>query len=247
MNQNKTNILIITGNSESQKTIISAISNQNDLQIIGVENDEVVAIIKVEKLKPDVLVIDIQLPGIDGIELAPMVHRRSPSTSIIMISDKDDNDYANIAVKAGISGFLLRKTDLDKLIPVIKIVSLGGHFISSSIIKRSLETIMLMRQFSGKIMDKIMEIKNGSVNNANGSLSFSVLEHNIITDISKGFSDKEIAEHLNYSVGAIRNSMVVIKRKLNFKNRIQIVAFSLIYGVICPDITNRQFHANPVK
>jgi len=217
---NTTSVLITANNNEDFKYIHNALNSQNDLNIIGVENDETNTIIKSERLKPDVLIFDLVPSGIDGVELATIIHRRSPSTGIIMMCDIDENDYAGKALKAGILGYLLRKADMNKILPAVKIVSLGGYYISASIALKAINTLTIMKRFPGQF-----EIKNKYP-------VFSSTERNIVEYIVQGFSDNEIAGNLNLSAGTIRNYITVIKRKTKQKNRIQAIIFSLIHGLI---------------
>jgi DNA-binding NarL/FixJ family response regulator len=209
----KTTILVTTQNEEDRDFFISALSVHDDLEIVAIEKDEAGAVIKSGQFKPDILIFDICLPGIDGVEIAPLVHRRSPATSIILISDKDENAYAGKALRAGISGFMLKNADMNKLLPVVRIVGLGGYFISTSVTRRAIE-------------------KKTEVKQLFSIPSFSSSERNIIIEIARGFSDKEIAEHLNYSTGTIKNCVTAIKRKTRLKNRVQIALYSFVCGVV---------------
>lgn len=194
-------------------------SAQNDFHIAGIEKDETGAIIKSERLQPDILILDIQPQGMSGEELAPIIHRRSPSTVIIMLSDRDDEYYARLAIKAGISGYLLKEKDTDLLASVVKIVLSGGYYISASIMNRFINKTTFTNQFYGQKTEKNYTF-------------FSPAERNIVTDLAQGYSDTEIAKHLNFSKGTIKNYLVAIKHKIKLKNRIQIVVFSLIFGLI---------------
>jgi DNA-binding NarL/FixJ family response regulator len=223
---NTTSILITANDSEDFKCIHNALNSQNDLNIIGVESDESNTIIKSERLKPDVLIFDLIPSGIDGVELAPIIHRRSPSTGIIMMCDIDENDYAGKALRAGILGYLLRKDDMNKILPAVKIVSLGGYYISASILLKALNTITLVKRFPGRFLEI-----------GDNYPVFSSTERNIIEYIVQGFSDDEIAFLLNLSAGTVRNYMAVIKRKTKQKNRIQAVLFSIIHGLVSMERT----------
>jgi len=238
---NITSILIASNNNEDFQCILSSLNRQKGFNIIGVENDETNTIIKSERLKPDVLILDLLKSAIDGAELAPIIHRRSPDTAIIMICDKDENEYALKALRAGILGYLLRNEDMNKIIPAVKIVSMGGYFINASIIAKAINAITLINQFPGQF-SKIKEKYP----------VFSSTERSIIEYIAKGFSDAEIACYLHLSTGTIRNYMVAIKHKTKMKNRVQTVVFSLINGLISLerlDICkiNRQFVNNAIQ
>jgi len=213
------NIFVASGNDENCKRILNTLSNQSDFRITGVEKDEAGTIIKSAQLKPDVIVLDLQPPGMSGEELAPIIHRRSPSTAIIMLCDKDEDNYACVALKAGISGFLLKDVDTDKLAPVVKIVSSGGYYISASIITRVFSDLMLKKKLPEQPYNNLGRF-------------YTTTERAIITDIARGISDEEIANHLNYNIGTIRNCLTNIRRKTKLKDRVHIVIFSLIHGLI---------------
>jgi DNA-binding NarL/FixJ family response regulator len=251
-------ILVTASHDEDRAYIIAALSSQDDFSIAGIEKDEVGAIIKTERLKPDVLILDLQMPGISADELAPIIHRRSPLTAIIMLCNRDEDYYAGLALKSGISGFLLKDVDTDKLVPIVKIVSSGEYFISASIIIRVFNTVTFNKQLPEQARQRHCPL-------------FSPTERGIITDIARGFSDEEIARHLNYSIGSIRNCLTALKRKIKLKNRMQIVIFSLFHGLInidqlgswltnpwenkpdaekeksCPKNSDRQFYDNTIQ
>jgi len=216
---NAKSILITSNDNKGFKCILDSINNQTGLNIIGIENDETNTIIKSERLKPDVLILDLLQPVIDGAELAPIIHRRSPDTAIIMICDKDENEYAEKALRAGILGYLLKDADMDKILHAVKIVSLGGYYISASIINRFINTSAITGQFYEQETEQ-------------NYMLFSHAERSIVTDLARGYSDTEIANHLHFSKGTIKNYLVAIKNKLKLKNRIQIVVFSLLFGLI---------------
>jgi DNA-binding NarL/FixJ family response regulator len=211
-------ILVISGDDKRRNIIISLLSNYDGFLIVGIGKDEFNTLIKSEQLKPDILILDL-LSGNDELKLAHLVRRRSPYTSIIMMSDRDEVDYAAKALRIGISGFLLRESDINNLIPVIKIVNSGVYYVSPSIIKRTLEIITLIKQFPGQIFEI-----------GEKDLLLSPVERSIITYFAQGFSIKEIAKYMNYNTGTIRNCLTSIKRKTKLKTGMQILIFSLVYG-----------------
>jgi len=110
---------------------------------------------------------------------------------------------------------------MNKILPVVKIVSMGGYYINASIMLKAINKMRLMNQFPGQFLE-----------NKEKPPVFSSTEQNIVECVAKGFSDDKIASYLNLSTGTIRNYMAVIKKKTKQKNRTQVVIFSLVHGLI---------------
>jgi len=217
--ENSISILIASRNEESRKGIIASLANLNDFIISDVINDETDAIIKTDRLKPNVIILDLQLSAEYGANIVRIIRRRSPSTAIVILCDKKDDDFICSAFKSGISGLLLKDEDMYKFELIVKLILSGGKYVSVSVIERMFNTISLVNQFPGQFMEVNHPI-------------FSPAERCIITDLAKGFSDDEIADDLHLSKGSIRNIITAIRRKTKMKSRIGIVVFSLVYGLI---------------
>jgi len=215
----KTTISIFVASTDDEycKYILAILSEEDDFRIAGVGKDEASAIINSDSLKPDVLILDLQQQGLGGEELAPIIHRRSPHTAIVMLCDKDEANYAGHALKSGVAGFLLKEKDMDKLVPVIKIVCSGGCYISEPILNRAFNAVT----FPGHAMGQ-----------TTGCQILSPAERGIVADIAQGLSDEQIASHLHLGIGTVKNCVTAIKRKTKLNTRVQIVVYSLVYGLI---------------
>jgi len=218
-------ILIASRYDEDQKSIVNILTMQKDFCITGIEKDETGVIIKAERLKPNVLILDLQLSEIDGPDLVRIIHRRSPSTAIIILYENNiintrfyhDEYHLSHAYRTGIFGFLVKEKINTELVPVVKLVSLGGYYFNEPIKEKvfnSIPNYFLMQE----------KLKN--------QIAFTPVERSIITDIINGISDTQIAKRLNYSIGTIKNCLTSLKRKVKLKNRTQIAVFSLIHGHI---------------
>ena len=217
-------ILVASCNEEDQENILTALSEQMNFLIIGTVNDESGVIIKTEFFKPDILILDLMLSEINGLDLVRIIRRRSPSTAIIILNDKDNQEniyqsYAILAVMAGISGFLIKKLDIDKLAYIVKIIFMGGNYINPSITYGIFSKSVFKSQFPDNT----------------GDLDISPTERSIITLLANGLSDSKIAEKLNYSMGTIRNCITNLRHKIKIKSRIEIVVYSLLSGLIRPE------------
>jgi len=216
---NPVSILVASKQNNDCKQILDILSSQNDFRVTGIEKDETGAIIRTGQLNPNVLVLDIQPLQIDSDKLIPIIHRGSPSTAIIIFYNISEENHAARAIRAGASGILLKEKDMDKLVPAIEIISLGGYHISAPIIIAHFKTDAYVNNSLKHITQK-------------NNIIFSPAEQSVIADLAKGYSDKEIAKRLNYSEGTIKNSIAAIKRRTRLKNRIQIVVYAISNGII---------------
>ena len=214
----KINVLIASRYDEDKKCILAALED-HEFFIVGIEKDEAGIIIKSEQLKPDVLILDMQLSMINYPQLIRIIRRRSPSTAIIILTETDEDRFVFLTINAGVSGFLLKEEDINKLVLVVKIVYLGGCYINTSITSRVFKEVSTLNYFHKQAAE-------------HNHMVFSSVERGILTALANGMSDNQIAKHLNYSEGSIKNILTEIKRRTKFKNRIQIVANALLFGLI---------------
>ena len=208
-------IVIICEKQEEQERIVRLLSAYEDLQIVHTGKDGYDALISAEHLRPDIIIMDMHMLSISAAELAPMIKRRSPLTTIIAFSSHEGEDYARLAVRAEISGYLLKEVDMSILPNTIRIVSHGGCYISKSIIKRVFNAVP----------DKIPKTSKKGKNHI--TMNFSSIERRIFAGIAQGDSDGEIAKNLHLSPGTVRNYMSVAKRRTGLKNRTQLVLHAL--------------------
>ncbi|MDR0583023.1 MAG: response regulator transcription factor [Treponema sp.] len=218
-------IVIICEKKEEQEQIIQLLSAYKDLRIVSAGKDGYDALISAEHLQPDIIIMDMHMSGINAPELTPMIKRKSPLTTLIALSSHEGAEYACMAIKAGISGYLLKEADMDILPNTISIISHGGCYISKSII----------RQVFNAVPDKIPETSKKGRGYATSN--FSSTERCIFTGIAQGYSDEEIADNLHISPGTVRNYMSMAKRRTGLKNRTQLVLEALMCEMIhLPDI-----------
>ena len=211
-------ILIASRFDDDLKHVLSALSGQMDFFIAGAEKDETGIIIASERIKPDIVILDMQLSNKNGIDLIRIIHRRAPSAGIIIIGD--DNDYyENYMFKTEISGFLIKNIDYDKLASIVKIISMGGMYVSKSINIKIMNSASFMNKFPSQTENQKY-------------LSFTAAERSVVMGVAEGYSDRIIAKHLNYSLKTVKKHLTSIKQKTKQENRMQIVIFSLIKGLI---------------
>lgn len=187
----------------SLKTIIEA---DPGITVAGVGHNGREAIDLYEGLQPDILLIDIRMEPMTGLEAAGAVLRRHPQARIIFLTTFADDEYIIQALKLGAKGYLL-KQDFEKIVPSLKAVFAGQSV------------------FGEDIVTKIPAFIQAGSNPDLSGCGLSPKEIEIVERIAEGLSNKEIAGRLYLSEGTVRNSISVILEKLQLRGRTQIAVF----------------------
>ncbi|MDR0669895.1 MAG: response regulator transcription factor [Treponema sp.] len=197
-----------------------------DISIIGTALDCYRVLQLVVSEQPDIVLIDYCLDNIKGWDLIPVIKRKSPATSIIVISPYDDEDHAWGAMHRGASGYLIREFDMDILASAIHMVHTGGCYVSHRIVGRVLPKFHQYQQHRQE---------DGSARKNSGHReiisNFSRTEWQIIELIGKGKTTKEVAEILNLKTGTVRNYISRLIHKTGGRSRAQMVFSALSCGL----------------
>jgi DNA-binding NarL/FixJ family response regulator len=164
------------------------------------------------ELKPDVMVIDLSMPGMGGLEAIRRILMRHEKAKILVLSMHEDLSFANQALKLGAKGYLTKNTLADDLVKSIQTVSKGDVFLSDEIAKK-----MAMQSISGN-QDPIHEL--------------SAREFEIFRLLAEGFEIDAIAGTLNISSKTVSNYQTMIKQKLNINSPVELIRYAIKAGVI---------------
>jgi DNA-binding NarL/FixJ family response regulator len=220
-------IAIIDSQEEYRKELYSILNCQDDFEIIGLGKDGYEAVRLVDSSKPDVILLNIDLPCADGIKTASLIKVRSPSTAIIVFSDVDDCRYIFKAFHNGVSCYLSRKTTPDFLSQSIRTVYFGGSLIAPEF------TDGTSRVFSS-LADYIPAYQNKPARQGERPhlpKNVSNTELLVIGCVGKGLANREIAEELELREGTVRNYISSLLQKTGLRDRTQLAIFSLKHGL----------------
>ena len=171
--------------------------------------------------RPDVALMDIRMPGMDGVEGTRLMKERFPQTKVIVLTTFDDDEYVFGALKYGASGYLLKGSSLSELSKAIQIAYGGGAMINPDIATKVIRQFSQMAKNSACVQvddAATKEIKNN--------------EWEIIRTVGRGMSNKEIARELCLSEGTVRNSISGILCKLNLRDRTQLAIWAVQSGIV---------------
>jgi len=215
---NKTSILIIDDHSLLRSGLKLLLGGQPDLAVVGEAGDGPTAVQLASVSKPDVILLDITLPGKSGLEVLPALRQSSPKSRIIALTMHEDEGYLRSALSAGVVGYVPKRAADSELVTAIRAVVRGEVYIHSSVTRT--------------LVEDLAPAPNGVANNGNGTWqSLSERERAVLIRVAGGHTNVEISKEFNLSVKTIETYRARGLEKLGLTNRASLVNFTLAHGL----------------
>ena len=213
--------ILIADDQELIRESLKIILDMNsDIKVVGLAEDGQKVLEQLEKNLPDIILMDIRMPELDGVLCTKIVKEKYPDVKIIILTTFDDDEYVFYALKYGASGYLLKGCSVQELTSAIHTVMNGGSILNQGVITK------VVKLFSQLAQSNIaMKVDTKNINELNRT------EHNIASLVGRGLSNKEIAEALYLSEGTIRNALSSALSKLNLRDRTQLAIFAVQTGL----------------
>lgn len=187
-----------------------------DMEIVGEAADAYQALEAVEKLHPDVILMDVAMPGMSGIEATRRIKEQNPDVAVLALTMHEDEQYFFEMLNAGASGYVPKRAAPDDLVSAIQVVSQGDVFIYPSLAKLLVKDFL--QRAEGDTSGQIEEL--------------TAREREVLTYIAEGYTNREIAKELVISVKTVDRHRENIMRKLNLHNRVELVKYAIEKGLI---------------
>jgi DNA-binding NarL/FixJ family response regulator len=213
----KTRILLADDHKLMRSGLKALIEQQPDLAVVGEADDGRQAVALAVSLKPDLLVMDIGMPNLNGIEAAHQITQANPATAIVILSMHSDESYVLRALKAGAKGYLLKDSAESDLIRAVHAVAGGKSFFSPAVSKVLLDDYVRKLQRSGA--EDIYDL-------------LTPREREILQLIAEGKSNKDVANLLNLSVYTVETHRSNIMEKLNLRGLPELILYAVRKGII---------------
>lgn len=213
--------ILIADDQELIRDSLKIVLDMNqDMEVVGVAEDGRKVLEQVNKVMPDIILMDIRMPELDGVQCTKTVKEKFPDVKIIILTTFDDDEYVFYALKYGASGYLLKGCSVQELTAAIHTVMNGGSILNQGVITKVVKLFSQLAQanIAMKVDDKHFEELNRT-------------ERNIASLVGRGLSNKEIAEKLFLSEGTIRNALSSALSKLNLRDRTQLAIWAVQTGV----------------
>lgn len=199
-----------------RQSLSFVMSKQEDIEMVGTAANGCEALELVEEKQPDVVLLDIRMPEMDGVECTRRIKQEFPSIKVIILTTFDDDDYVFDALRYGASGYLLKGVSVDGLTNAVREAARGGSIIATDVASKVLQ--MFSRMAQGDVQVRV---------NKKNALELTKMEWQVIREVGCGLSNKEIAGRLYLSEGTVRNYISSILRKLELRDRTQLAIWAV--------------------
>ena len=210
-------VLIADDQELIRQSLQIVLQSMAGIEVVDVAEDGQAVICSIRKKKPDVILMDVRMPKMDGVQCTKIIKDNYPEIKIIILTTFDDDEYIFNALKYGASGYLLKGVSMEELENAIKIVYSGRAMINPDIAIKVLRLFSRMAQGDYTIQ----------VSDFGGEKELTKLEWKIVAQVGNGASNKEIAEALRLSDGTVRNYLSTILNKLNLRDRTQLAIWAV--------------------
>lgn len=213
-------VLVADDHKLFRQGLISLMLTHDDLvEVVGEAANGAEAIQMTGELKPDVVLMDIYMPGIDGLQATKEIKTRFPKTAVVMLTSSESDEHLYEAVHLGASGYLLKSLDAEELFDLLNGVMRG---------EAAMTRVMAARLLKG--------IASNSVNTTSNVVeSLTEREIDVLRLVAQGYSNHQIADELCITVNTVKSHLKNILAKLQLDNRTQVAAYALQSGLVPPN------------
>ena len=210
-------VLIVDDHAVVREGIRHVLSADPGFAIVGEAANGREAIAKAEELRPDVVVLDLSMPELSGLDAAARIRTATPGASILVLSIHDDEEYVLQSVRAGAQGYLRKDSSPAELRGAIRAVHEGGSFFSAPV-ARSLSSALRNEESADEHREKLALL--------------TARERDVLVDVARGCTNKEIAANLGISVRTVESHREALMRKLGLRGAAALTRFALDSGIL---------------
>jgi DNA-binding NarL/FixJ family response regulator len=215
-----TRVLIADDDDLMRAGLVELLSGDPEIEIVGQAATGREAIERVRRLDPDVVLMDVRMPDLDGIAATRELARAAPDTKVLILTTFEQDDYVFGALRAGASGFLLKRTRPEELIAAVHAVAVGDSLLSPSVTRLVIDR---MAQQPTPVLGDRAKID-----------ALTPREREVLELVARGLSNREIATELVVEESTIRTHVKRILMKLDLRDRVQVVIFTYETGLNRP-------------
>jgi len=208
-------VLIADDHAIVRAGLRALLGDEKNMELVGEASGGYEAIDMVGKTRPDVLVLDLSMPDLDGISVTRRIHTEFPDLRILILTLHDDEALLKEAIKAGAAGYILKRAAESELILAIQVILRGDLYVDPALVRGLLE-----------------DSRQSQVNQKKPMESLTPREKEILRLIVEGYTNRQIGQELNISVRTVEGHRASISEKLGLHSRVEFVRYAREHGLI---------------
>jgi two-component system response regulator NreC len=210
---NRIRVLLAEDHETVRQGLRMLLDAQPDIEVVGEAADGRLAVERARSLAPQVLVLDISMPVMNGLAAAKMIRETAPAVSIVALTRYDDDAYVKELLSVGVSGYVLKQSPSAELLRAIRAAARGTRHLDTVLAARTADTVRPRRSLVQPVRPPI-----------------SAREATVLRRMALGHSNKEIADQMSISVKTVEVHKANAMRKLNLRGRIDVVRYAVLQG-----------------
>jgi two-component system, NarL family, response regulator NreC len=213
----KIRCLLVDDHTLFRQGVRRLLESENDCEVVGESPDAGDAMEKARELRPDIVLMDIAMPGLSSFEAARQIRKNRPETKVLFLTMYEDEDYLVQCLEVGAAGYVLKDTPSQQLVTAVRDVYKGGKYLSSQVLGK------LVEDFRSRVHDSKLKPRISAL---------TPREREILKLLAEGNSVKEIAVLLGLSVKTVEAHKFNLMRKLDIHNKAQLVTYAIQKKII---------------
>ncbi|MEX2226003.1 MAG: response regulator transcription factor [Dehalococcoidia bacterium] len=218
MHASRIKVLIVDDHAVLRQALRMLLENQQEVEVVGDAANGREALDAVEKLHPDVVLMDMVMPGLNGLEATRQIRRRAPKAKVLILTGYMEDEQILAALRAGASGYVVKKSDVEELLLGIQSVHRGNTYFSSAI------------SDGDAVQDYLWQAKKPEAKSGYDLLTSR--EREVLQLIAEGYSNQRIANELFISVKTVEAHKAHIMSKLHAQNRTDLIRYAIRKGIV---------------
>ncbi len=211
-------ILLVDDHTLVRQGIRRLLEDQPHMEVVGEAADGHEAVASATELLPDVILMDIGMPNMNGLDATEVIGQRLPSSHVLLLTVHDDEEYLFRALKVGASGYVLKEAEARELVLAIEAASRGEMFIYPSVARRLVNDYLRRAREGGHAETQLVE-------------NLTERQREVLQLLAEGHTNQEIADRLVISPYTVQTHRHNIMRKLNLHNRTELVKYAIRHGI----------------
>ena len=209
-------VLLVDDHAVLRQGLKALLSQEEDIQVVGEAENGHQALEKISELQPNVVVTDISMPGLNGIETTRRLRQKHPEIKVVVLSMHTDEEYVFQVLQAGAAGYVLKQSDSIEIVTAIRAVLGNGSFLSPMISQTVIEGYLHHTKTQDKQSSERPQLTSR--------------EREVLQLLGEGLANREIAAYLNISVKTVESHRTNMMNKLEVKNKTELIKYALRKG-----------------